>query len=237
MRVIVLAGGKGARLRKVIEDIPKPMSPVLNKPFLEYLLCQLINQGFIDIIISIGYKGDVIKSYFGRGEKWNARITYSYEDTPLGTGGAVKKAVDFVNDENFILINGDSFSELDISGLVEYHKSRNADITLGMVRVDDMGRYGGIDINEKGEVLDFCEKGRVGSGVINGGYYIFKKKVFEGLPYGSYSLENDVLPGFIGNGLYGMINECFFVDIGIPKDYLNLCRKPEELLNAVNKQY
>ncbi len=148
MKAVILAGGAGTRLREIIKDAPKPMAQIADKPFLEYLLLQLIRHKISDIIISIGYKGDVIESYFGNGKKWNIRITYSKEDKPLGTGGALKKVAGLIDDDNFIVMNGDSFLELDLEEIASCHEKQKAIATIGLLFLDNIGRYGNVKINE-----------------------------------------------------------------------------------------
>lgn len=233
MKAVILAGGAGTRLREIIKDVPKPMSPIAGKPFLEYLLLQLIRQGISDIIISTGYKGDVIESYFGNGEKWNARLTYSKENKPLGTAGALKKAARLIDDDDFIAMNGDSFLDLNFNDFISFHKKQNAIATIGLICVNDISRYGMVEIDGKGEIIRFTEKNTGKHGFVNGGVYIFKREIVENIPAGTVSLENTVLPALIGHGLYGLMVKGFFVDIGVPNDYLFLCKNYDKFHNAV----
>ncbi|MFC1489028.1 nucleotidyltransferase family protein [Thermodesulfobacteriota bacterium] len=233
MKAIILAGGIGHRLRETVKRVPKPMAPVGDKPFLEYLVLQLAKWKIKEIIFSIGYKRDIIKTYFGNGEKWGVQIKYSEEDIPLGTGGGLREAALFMDDDCFIVMNGDSFFEVDISRSINLHKEKNAIATLGLLRVDDTSRFGSVGIDKNGEILSFSEKGRGGSGLINGGVYIFNREIIENIPPGKVSLENDILPSLVKKGLYGVVAKGFFVDIGTPEDYLNLCKNPGELNSAI----
>src|SRR3989304_3798957 len=113
MKAVILAGGEGTRLREIIKDVPKPMAPVGGRPFLEYLILQLARWDFRKIILSIGYRGSIIKSYFGNGEQCGVNIKYSEEYEPLGFGGALRKAAQMIEDEQFIAMNGDSFFDID----------------------------------------------------------------------------------------------------------------------------
>jgi D-glycero-alpha-D-manno-heptose 1-phosphate guanylyltransferase len=232
MKAVILAGGKGTRLRDVIKDIPKPMSPVNGRPFLEYLVMQLVKWDIRELIFSIGYKGEIIRSYFDNGSKWGVRIEYSEETEPLGTGGAIRKAAGLIDGEHFAAMNGDSFLDIDFKALAAFHRETSASVTIGLAEVDDSGRYGSVEVNEKGEVERFAEKGREGKGLINGGVYIFKSNVVNAIPPGLVSLETDFLPAVIKNGLFGMAVRGYFMDIGIPEDYMNICVNPERLQHA-----
>ncbi|RJQ13368.1 MAG: hypothetical protein C4560_14185 [Nitrospiraceae bacterium] len=235
MKAVILAGGKGLRLREAIKDIPKPMAPVAGRPFLEYLILQLIRWDIREMILSIGYKGEVIRSYFDNGSKWGVRIEYSEETEPLGTAGALKEAAGLITDENFIAMNGDSFFNLDLKTLIGFHEKHNADATIGLVRAGDSGRYGSVKVNGSGVVAAFTEKGSAGGGEINGGIYILRRSVADSIPPGNVSFETDVLPKLAGNGLYGMASKGFFIDIGIPGDYFQLCKDHQRLLEPAER--
>lgn len=230
MKAIILAGGEGTRLREIIKEIPKPMAPIAGKPFLEYLVLELAKWNINEIVLAIGYKGGVIKSYFGNGKKWNTDILYSEEKKMLGTGGALREASRLINDEQFVVMNGDSILEVDFNDLSDFHKKNDAIVTVGLVNVDDAARYGRVGINKKGEVEGFIEKGTEGYGLINGGVYIFNHEIIKAISSGTVSLEREVLPSLIKKGLYGMVIKGFFVDIGMPVDYINLFKNPEKLI-------
>jgi len=225
MKCVILAGGKGERLKKVISDIPKPMAPVAGKPFLEYLILQLKKYNIRNVIISIGYKGNAIKSYFGNGGKWDMNISYSPEDEPLGTGGALKKAINMVDDEQFIVMNGDSYLDIDLTKFLDFHIERHAGTTLSLAHRNDTCRYGRVEINKDGRVHRFVGKGVSGCGLINGGIYVFRQEIVDIIPDGNISLEDMILPVIIEKGLFGMTVNGFFIDIGIPEDYLMICNE------------
>lgn len=239
MKAVILAGGEGTRLRDVIKDIPKPMAPVGERPFMEYLILQLRDWDIRDITLSIGYRGDVIKSYFGAGEKWGVRISYSGEREPLGTGGALKKAGEMIDEEDFIVMNGDSFLGINFNDLIDFHKYKSAEVTMGLIRVSDTSRYGRVEIGSDQEIEGFVEKGTsiwtYGDGFINGGVYILNRNIINIIPSGKVSLERDVLPVLIRKGLYGMVTEGYFVDIGVPFDYLSLCRSHEKMFQGIRE--
>lgn len=228
-----MAGGEGLRLRRVVKDVPKPMAKIAGSPFLEYLILQLIRRNIKEIVISIGYKGGIIKSYFGNGRKWDVEILYSEEEVPLGTGGSLKRAFSFIDNDRFVVMNGDSFFDVDLSKLHEIHNKRHAIATIALAHVENKSRYGSVEVNNDHEVLRFIEKGTDGYGLINGGIYLFQRKIIDMIPDGNVSLEKEVLPQLVGKGMYALTMKGAFVDIGTPDDYLNLYDKPEKLLDAI----
>lgn len=232
MKAIILAGGLGTRLRDIVKDVPKPMALVAGKPFLEYLVLQLMKWDISEIILSIGYKGDVIKTYFGNGKRFGVKFRYSEEKEPLGTGGAIRESLTYLDDKQFIVMNGDSFLNVDFHELVSCHYERHAKATIGLVHAQSTSRYGRVELNENGEVVRFLEKSPERDGLINGGVYIFRSEVFNGISSGNVSLEKEILPSLVNHGLYGIIVHGFFIDIGVPHDYLALYKEPERLLDT-----
>lgn len=233
MKAIILAGGLGTRLREVIKDVPKPMAPIAGRPFLEYLVLQLVQWKMKEIILSIGYKGDVIKAYFGNGKKFGVKIRYSEEKEPLGTGGAIRESLTYIDDKEFIIMNGDTFLNVDFHKLVSCHSDWHAKATIGLVHTQNTSRYGRVERNEHGEVVRFLEKSSVRDGLVNGGVYIFRREVFNGISSGNVSLEKEILPSLVNHGLYGIIVHGFFIDIGVPYDYLTLYHEPKRLLDIL----
>jgi len=230
MKAIILAGGMGTRLRGVIGDVPKPMAPVGGKPFLEYLIHQLKRWGILEIILSVGFRKDIIKSHFRDGSPLGVLINYSDENEPLGTGGALKKAISSISDSCFIVMNGDSYFNVDFRDLISFHTD-NADlITMGLVRVKSMNRYGNVEIGKDGIVLSFQKKGPDAPGLINGGIYVVRRDIADHIPEGKISLEERVMPELIKEKrLYGKVFDAFFLDMGIPEDYFWLDKHPESL--------
>jgi len=230
MKAIILAGGEGKRLRPVINDIPKPMAPVKGIPFLEYLVLQLKKQNIKDIIFSTGYKGSIIKSYFQDGDNWDINIEYSEEDKPLGTGGALRKAGELIDDEQFIVMNGDSFFDIEFKQLIAFHEDKQAVATIGLAYVETIERYGHVEIGNDGEITKFIEKGNsVSSGYINGGIYLLTSKLINEIPFGQVSLETEVFPRLINKGLFGVRFKSYFIDIGKPEEYQRICKEPVHL--------
>jgi D-glycero-alpha-D-manno-heptose 1-phosphate guanylyltransferase len=231
IKTIILAGGMGTRLRGVIEDIPKPMAPVGGKPFLEYLLLQLKRWKSTDVVLSVGYKKEIIKSCFGNGNRFGIHISYSEEEQPLGTGGALRKAIFLNDDPYFLVMNGDSFFNINLGNLIEYHTNKPGITTMSLAFVKDRGRYGGIEINDDGSIATFQKEGPNNPGFINGGIYVINRDIVKYIPEGKISLEEHVLPLLKkDNLLYGKVFDAFFLDIGLPKDYLWIDKYPDHLL-------
>lgn len=234
MKAIVLAGGFGTRLQSLLKDTPKPMADVCGRPFLEYLVIQLSRAGIRDIILAVGYKADAVKEYFEDGKALGVRLSYSREDTPLGTGGAFKKAATSSRDDVFIVMNGDSFFEADIADLVERHKIMGAKATLCVRHQMDMSRYGAVIVGKDQEICRFAEKGEIkGEGLINAGIYCIEGGVVDTIPEGKVSLEYDLFPRWAGQGLKAVEGSGFFVDIGVPEALSGLRTHPEDLLKSV----
>jgi D-glycero-alpha-D-manno-heptose 1-phosphate guanylyltransferase len=219
VKAIILAGGFGKRLKSVIRDIPKPMAPVNGRPFLEILVKRLMRFNITDIVLSVGYKQEVIREYFGDGSSMNASFNYSAEDIPLGTGGAVKAAMERFPSKHYVVMNGDSFFDNDIPKLITCHEINQANITMALATVDDTSRYGSVEINPDGEIARFSEKGKSGPGIINAGVYVVEQHVKDFFSENVCSFENDVLMNMIGNGLFGLCQPGLFIDIGVPDDY------------------
>jgi D-glycero-alpha-D-manno-heptose 1-phosphate guanylyltransferase len=219
MKAIILAGGVGTRLKSVITDIPKPMAPVQGKPFLEYLIYQLKNWGYRDIVLSVGYLKDNIISYFGDGKPWGVSIEYSKEDLPLGTGGAIREAMSKYKDTTYLVLNGDSFYNIDFESLWNFHRVKSARASMAIASVEDASRYGSVTMNDFSEVISFGEKEDKTKGTINAGIYILTRSVLDNMPPGTISFEKEILPQLIQKGLFGSIQQGFFIDIGVPDDY------------------
>lgn len=233
MQILILAGGLGSRLQKVIGHYPKPMVLIRDKPFLEYLILQLKKHNLTKIVLCIGYLREKIKEYFQDGGKWGVEIEYSEEEKPLGTGGAIKLAESFVSSDNFLVLNGDSYLDIDFNELIEFHKLREASATLALVQISKPDRYGLVEIDEDYQITSFRGKGAVSkSNLINGGVYVFHKKVLNLISEGSVSLEKDIFPKLIGKRFYGKPQRAYFIDIGIPQDYNRVQKEFWKLKNA-----
>ena len=229
MEAVILAGGMGTRLKDVIHTMPKPMAPIAGRPFIEYLFRQLIRWNITDIVLSVSYMWESIQDYFKDGSRWGIRLRYSVEHEPLGTGGAIREAADFITGDPFLVMNGDSYFDLDFQAFQTFHLSRKASLSLALAALDHTGRYGRVTLDDSGRILSFEEKTAKGPGLVNSGIYLFCRNVLPCFPPGNVSLEQAVLPRLVGQGLYAMPAEAFFVDIGIPEDYFYLNDHHERL--------
>ena len=217
---VILAGGLGTRLQAVVSDRPKVMAEINGKPFIAYLLDQLVVAGIGRVIISTGYMADILEYTFGT--RYNdLHIDYSREETPLGTAGALKLAGQAVDTEQCLVMNGDSYTKFDPLLLLMNHKKTDANITIVIKKVEDSSRYGTIQMNEQNEINKFMEKElRTGAGLINTGVYIMKTSALQKIPRKTpYSLEYDFFPAMIGKNIYGFETEGNFIDIGTPESY------------------
>ena len=225
---MVLAGGLGTRLRSAYSAGPKSMAPVQGRPFLDYLLNWLKCEGVSNVVLCVGYKKSHIRRFLGGGRKWGLRVKYSNEQKLLGTGGAVKKAEHLIVGDRLLVVNGDTFVDVGLRELMKFHISQKADATLAVVKVADSGRYGSVHLDRKGRITAFLEKrGRLGrkiretrKGLINGGVYVFEKKVLKTIGRGqNVSLEREVFPALLAEKcVYGFKTESYFLDIGMPED-------------------
>ncbi|GIW81940.1 MAG: hypothetical protein KatS3mg105_3747 [Gemmatales bacterium] len=217
----ILAGGRGMRLRSVVADRPKVLATVEGRPFLTFLLDQLIDAGFSQAILLTGYQADQV--HFVIGEAYRSlRLIHSPEPEALGTGGAVVHALAHFTEEHVLLLNGDSYCHVDLDAFFAWHQSRGADLSLVLTHVDDTSRYGRVDIGADETILRFDEKRRdAGPGWINAGIYLIRRRLLERLPQTRLSLEKDLLPGWLAGGKVVAGFRCggCFLDIGTPESY------------------
>ena len=227
MEAILLCGGLGTRLRSVVSDRPKPMADIAGKPFLHYLVKMLSESGVKHLIFALGYMGEQIEAYFQSGEEYGLSISYSYEDSPLGTGGAIRNALSKVSGENVLVLNADTYFHTDYESLLREQLKNKAAMTIASRKIEDISRYGAILKDESGRILRWNEKmssDRAEApcpGEINGGIYVMQKSLIEKIPEGKQSLENDCIPAWLEDGLYlqAVPSDGYFMDIGIPEDY------------------
>ena len=218
--IIILAGGLGTRLRSVVSDLPKCMAPVNGKPFLSYVIDYFQQQSISNFILSIGYKHEAIVEFLNT-QYSTINIQYSIEEEPLGTGGAIKKACSLINDENVFVTNGDTLFKAGVSSLQTFHKNKNAECTLALKPMQDFNRYGVIELNEDDSIKSFNEKKYYKSGLINGGLYMLNVPEFLYEPFPEkFSFETAYLEKFYTqHKMFGLIQDEYFIDIGIPEDY------------------
>ncbi len=217
---VILAGGLGTRLRAAVADRPKILAPVLGKPFLAYLLEYLAGEGLREAVLCVGYRSEQVLATFGKSYA-GMRLVYSAEPSPLGTGGALRRALPLVNSDPLIALNGDSFCRAALRLLWQWHETRHAAATLLLTRVDDTARYGRVERDEDGLVAAFEEKGRHrGPGWVSAGVYVLSHRMIEEIrSEREVSLEREVFPRWLGRGLYAYPSEIPFLDIGTPDSY------------------
>ena len=175
---IILVGGLGSRLKSVVRDVPKPMADINGKPFLFYLIHYLKNQGIKLIILSVGYKSEIIINYFGY-EIAGVKLIYSIEETPLGTGGAILRALKLVKKDVVYVFNGDTLFTINLQLMASTHYKKNAKITFALKEMKNVDRYGKVIIDDNDKIIGFQEKGYFKNGMINGGIYIITKKYLQ----------------------------------------------------------
>jgi D-glycero-alpha-D-manno-heptose 1-phosphate guanylyltransferase len=221
--MLILAGGMGTRLRSVVDDVPKPMAPVLGKPFLKYLLDYWIEQGVNRFVLAVGYRGDSIIEHFGESYR-SAKLSYVHESCPLGTGGAIRMALQETTwgGDYILLSNGDTWFEVDLPQftLDANQCSKPVTIALKVIQVND--RYSGVELNDRGLISNFGVESQK-SCVINGGCYLlditFISQFLRHFP-DMFSFEEEVLkPLAAVNQIASSLQNHVFLDIGVPEDY------------------
>lgn len=221
---IILAGGLGTRLRHTVPDLPKPMAPLNGRPFLEYQMDYWIAQGVQRFILSVGYKHELIERHFGSFYD-GAEVSYAIEAEPLGTGGGLLLAIDAMRDAGpWLVLNGDTFFDVDLVALMDFHETRHADITLSLFPVENNTRYTGVEIDATQRIKKLKSVSDGGRQLINGGVYLLAKTALSGLPYRlgeKVSFESDILEKALETDkrLYGHSCNGKFIDIGVPEDY------------------
>lgn len=218
MEAIILAGGFGTRLQSRLDGIPKPMVQVGGRPFLEILVDRLVDSGFDRLILSVGHLAGVIQEHFGNAWR-GVPIDYVVEEEPLGTGGAIRKAMGRIAGPSVFVLNGDTWLEVDAEAMNELHRRSRASITLAVTHVPDVARFGGVELSD-GKVVSFIEKGREGAGWINGGVYIVSRDFPwpVSLP-DRFSFETDVLLPLLQSVKHAVyLSSGRFIDIGVPGD-------------------
>ncbi len=220
---VILAGGLGTRLRSAVPDLPKPMAPISGRPFLEYQLDYWINQGVGRFVVAVGYRHEDITKHFGLRYK-GVEIEYVVEERPLGTGGGFLLAAEkFGRREPFLLLNGDTYFEVDWSVLNTYALEHDADWCLSLFRTSEKGRYMGIEVSPQGRITSLKSGVEQGPRFANGGvYWVHPRALFGTKLRGEkLSLEDDIFPEALAAGrrLFGIEFTGAFIDIGVPDDY------------------
>jgi len=222
MNAIILAGGFGTRLKSVVSELPKPMAPVAGRPFLEWVLDHCLLHKIEKAILSVGYLHEKIIEHFGYEYK-GMPLDYAIEEEPLGTGGAIRFALEkSKGEELWTVLNGDTLFRGNLNALANYYIEKNADMVLALRRMYDFDRYGVVELDSLGEVNSFMEKSYQTEGLINAGVYIFRAALLQAhFSFAEkFSFEKDFMERFVKDlNFYGLEQEGYFIDIGIPADF------------------
>jgi mannose-1-phosphate guanylyltransferase len=224
VQALILVGGEGTRLRPLTSRVPKPIVPLVDRPFIAYMIEWLRGHGVDDVILACGFMPDALREVLGDGDALGVRLRYVVEPEPLGTGGALKYAEDLLADR-FFMLNGDCLTDIDLTAQLAQHESTGARATLALVSVDDPSAYGLVRRNADLSVRQFVEKpspDEIDTHLINAGAYILERDVLDGMaPAGTkISIERDVFPALVGRGLFGYEATGYWMDIGTPERYL-----------------
>ena len=226
MQAIVLVGGEGTRLRPLTETVPKPALTLVDRPFLAHMIEWLARHGVTEVVLACGFLPDVLsEALAGEEERAGVAIRYVVEPDRRGTAGAIRFAADELGErleDRFLALNGDVLTDLDLTALIGAHRERGARATLGLHPVEDSSAYGLVRSAEGGEVLEFLEKtGERAPGEINAGMYVLERSVLDLIPPAEeVSIERDVFPRLVGEGLHGLRLDGYWMDIGTPERYL-----------------
>ncbi|MGH2938359.1 MAG: sugar phosphate nucleotidyltransferase [Solirubrobacterales bacterium] len=225
MQAIVLVGGEGTRLRPLTDNVPKPAITLVDRPFLAYMVEWLGSHRVSEVVLACGFLPDRLREALGDGEHEGVRLTYVTEPEPRGTAGAIRFAAEALGDrleDRFLALNGDLLTELDLAALLRAHEERGARATIGLHQVDDAAAFGLVVCDERGSVLTFTEKTGVSEpGEVNAGAYVLERSVFDLIPAGrSVSIETEVFPRLVGEGLCGLRLDGYWMDIGTHERYL-----------------
>lgn len=239
MKAVILVGGEGTRLRPLTWRRPKAIVPILNRPFLEYLVGYLKEHGITEVILAMGYLPDPIQDCLGDGSKLGVRLHYVVEDSPMGTSGAVKNAESLL-DETFLVFNGDIITEIDLTDMIRLHLEGKVSVSIALTPVDNPTIYGVIETDEKGRVRRFVEKpgwDEVTTNMINAGIYVVEPEILERIPASRPSMfEHDIFPSLLDDGkpMLGYPSDAYWIDIGTPEKYL---KAHHDLLLARGNEY
>lgn len=218
MEAIVLAGGFGTRLASIVSNVPKPMAPLNGKPFLEYILSELAENGITHIVLAVHHKKEFIMDYFGNSFR-GVQIDYSVEVSPLKTGGAIKQALRYCQENYVFVINGDTFYEVPLKDMRCKSLQTNKTVTIAVKEMHNFSRYGKVDVDKEGLITTFHEKEFCACGYINGGIYDIARNALDQSP-DIFSIEEEFFPKIVKAGEIGaFISNGYFIDIGVPEDY------------------
>ena len=224
MQAVILVGGEGTRLRPLTSTVPKPVVPLVDRPFMAYMLEWLRSHGVDDVVMLMGYLPTAVRNVLGDGSQYDLRIRYVEEPDPRGTAGALKYAEELL-EERFFMLNGDVLTDMDLTAQLAKHEENGARGTLGLVPVEDPTAYGLVRTHADGRVKGFLEKpsaDQIDTNLISAGAYVFERDVVDLIePDRNVSIEREIFPQLVGDGLYGFAHPgAYWLDIGTPDRYL-----------------
>jgi mannose-1-phosphate guanylyltransferase len=223
MQALILAGGEGTRLRPLTTTVPKPVVPLVDRPFIRFMLDWLRSHGVDDVVMSCGHLASGVRNVLGDGSAFGINLRYVEEPRPLGTGGALKYAEPLLQDR-FLMLNGDVLTDMDLTAQIAQHERTGARATLALTPVEDPSAYGLVRTRDGGEVTEFVEKpapDQIDTRNISAGAYVLERSVLDLLEADHpASIERDVFPRLVGAGLYGYVSDGYWLDIGTPERYL-----------------
>lgn len=219
-----MAGGEGSRLRPLTSNLPKPMIPLVNKPMMEHVVGLLRRHGFDEIVVTVAYLANAIRTYFGDGSEFGVKMVYATEETPLGTAGSVRNAMEQL-DERFLVISGDVLTDIDLTAIADTHEKKKAMATIGLTPVENPLEFGIVITNEDGSIERFLEKptwGQVFSDTINTGIFVLEPEIFDYIPAGRpIDFSSEVFPRLLEEGqpLFGAVGTGYWEDVGTLEAY------------------
>jgi len=230
MRAVVMAGGEGTRLRPLTTSYPKPLLPIVDRPMLHHVLTHLGRHGITESVVTVQFMAGLIRSYFGDGDEFGMRLDYTTDDRPLGTAGSVHRAAGQLGDETFVVISGDAITDIDLTALVAFHRSRGALATVALAHKPDPVEFGITITDESGRIVRFLEKpswGQVFSDTVNTGIYVFEPEILASIPAGTQAdWSGDIFPALLAKGapVFGFVADGYWEDVGSLTSYLGVQR-------------
>src|SRR5271169_1668086 len=225
MKAVIMAGGEGTRLRPQTSNLPKPMLPLVGRPMMEHIVSLLQRHGITDIVVTVAFLPNAIRSYFGDGSELGVRMSYATEESPLGTAGSVRNAREQLT-ERFLVISGDVLTDIDLSAVIAFHEEKSALATIALASVENPLEFGIVIAHEDGSIERFLEKpgwGQVFSDTINTGIYVLEPEIFEQIPEGRpVDFSSEVFPAVLnaGDPLFGYVASGYWEDVGTTAAYL-----------------
>ena len=223
MQAVILVGGEGTRLRPLTSTVPKPVVPLVDRPFIAYMLEWLARHGVDDVVMSCGFLATAVRNVLGDGSQYGVKLRFVEEPEPRGTAGALKYAEDLLEDR-FLMLNGDVLTDIDLTAQIAQHEQTKATATLALVPVDDPTAYGLVPLNDDHAVKEFVEKpsaDQIDTNLISAGAYVLERSILDLIPPDrNVSIEREIWPQLVGDGLYGYPADAYWLDIGTPERYL-----------------